>query len=64
LFGIDGILDGERFWPVEVDPRYSASVKVLEYASGLKAMLWRGRRSTPLVRCPNCLRRAEWWQKE
>ena len=40
LFGIDGILDGERFWPVEVNPRYTASVEVLEYASGLKAMLW------------------------
>lgn len=37
LFGVDGILQGERFWPVEINPRYPASVEVLEYATGLRA---------------------------
>jgi predicted ATP-grasp superfamily ATP-dependent carboligase len=34
LFGVDGILAGGHFWPVEVNPRYTASVEVLEYATG------------------------------
>ncbi len=38
LFGIDGILADGAFWPVEVNPRYTASVEVLELASGLLAM--------------------------
>ena len=37
LFGVDGVLDAERFWPVEVNPRYTASVEVLEGATGLPA---------------------------
>lgn len=32
LFGVDGILDGDTFWPVEVNPRYTASVEILERA--------------------------------
>jgi predicted ATP-grasp superfamily ATP-dependent carboligase len=38
LFGVDGILSEGGFWPVEVNPRYTASVEVLEYATGLCAM--------------------------
>jgi predicted ATP-grasp superfamily ATP-dependent carboligase len=38
LFGLDGILRGDEFWPVEVNPRYTASVEVLEYATGLSAL--------------------------
>jgi predicted ATP-grasp superfamily ATP-dependent carboligase len=38
LFGIDGILAEGSFWPVEVNPRYTASVEVLEYSTGLRAM--------------------------
>ena len=34
LVGIDFIDDGERFWPIEVNPRYTASVEVLERLSG------------------------------
>ncbi len=34
LFGIDLILKGEHPWPVEVNPRYTASVEVLEWALG------------------------------
>jgi predicted ATP-grasp superfamily ATP-dependent carboligase len=38
LFGVDGILAGGAFHAVEVNPRYTASVEVLELASGLLAM--------------------------
>lgn len=42
LFGVDGVLNEEGFWPVEVNPRYTASVEVLEYATGLRALTWHG----------------------
>jgi predicted ATP-grasp superfamily ATP-dependent carboligase len=53
LFGVDGILREGAFWPVEVNPRYTASVEVLEHALGLRtldyhlracegALLWEG----------------------
>ncbi len=32
LFGIDGILREGVFWPVEINPRYTASVELLEHA--------------------------------
>jgi uncharacterized protein len=34
LFGVDGILCDDVFWPVEINPRYTASVEVLEHALG------------------------------
>jgi len=34
LFGVDLILNDDAPWPVEVNPRYTASVEVLEWASG------------------------------
>jgi predicted ATP-grasp superfamily ATP-dependent carboligase len=34
LFGIDYILHDDDAWPVEVNPRYTASVEVLELALG------------------------------
>ncbi len=34
LFGIDLILNGGQPWPIEVNPRYTASVEVLEWALG------------------------------
>jgi uncharacterized protein len=40
LFGVDGVLSEGQFWPVEVNPRYPASVEVLEYATGLRALDW------------------------
>jgi predicted ATP-grasp superfamily ATP-dependent carboligase len=40
LFGVDGVVRDGAFWPVEVNPRYTASVEVLEYAGGLSAMAW------------------------
>jgi predicted ATP-grasp superfamily ATP-dependent carboligase len=34
LFGVDCILRDQAIWALEVNPRYTASVEVLEYASG------------------------------
>lgn len=38
LFGVDAILNGNRVWPVEINPRYTASVEVLERAYGFHAI--------------------------
>jgi predicted ATP-grasp superfamily ATP-dependent carboligase len=38
LFGVDGVLRDGVPYPVEVNPRYTASVEVLEYAAGLRAL--------------------------
>jgi predicted ATP-grasp superfamily ATP-dependent carboligase len=40
VFGVDGVLRDDVFWPVEVNPRYTASVEVLEHATGLAALAW------------------------
>jgi predicted ATP-grasp superfamily ATP-dependent carboligase len=40
LFGVDGVLRDDRFWAVEVNPRYTASVEVHEYATGIKMLDW------------------------
>jgi predicted ATP-grasp superfamily ATP-dependent carboligase len=40
LFGVDGVLRDRTFWPVEVNPRYTASVEVLEHATGVNALAW------------------------
>jgi predicted ATP-grasp superfamily ATP-dependent carboligase len=34
LFGVDGILRNNEFWTIEVNPRYTSSVEVLEFATG------------------------------
>jgi uncharacterized protein len=34
LFNVDYVHDGRQIWPLEVNPRYSASVEVLEYSLG------------------------------
>jgi predicted ATP-grasp superfamily ATP-dependent carboligase len=39
LWGVDAIVADDRVWPVEVNPRYTASVEVLERALGLRALL-------------------------
>jgi predicted ATP-grasp superfamily ATP-dependent carboligase len=39
LFGVDGILRDGVFLPLEINPRYTASVEVLEYATGLMALV-------------------------
>jgi predicted ATP-grasp superfamily ATP-dependent carboligase len=38
LFGVDFILRDDVPWPLEVNPRYTASVEVLEYAAGIPAL--------------------------
>lgn len=38
LFGVDLVLDGERVWTIEVNPRYTASVEILERATGVHAV--------------------------
>jgi predicted ATP-grasp superfamily ATP-dependent carboligase len=39
LFGVDAIIDGAgQIWPVEVNPRYTASVEILERGLGLPAL--------------------------
>jgi predicted ATP-grasp superfamily ATP-dependent carboligase len=38
LFGVDFVLRDGVPWPVEINPRYTASVEVLEYATGLPAL--------------------------
>jgi uncharacterized protein len=40
LFGVDGIVRDGTFWPVEINPRYTASVEVLEYAAGWSILAW------------------------
>ncbi|HMF15302.1 MAG TPA: ATP-grasp domain-containing protein [Gemmataceae bacterium] len=38
LFGVDCIVRNGIPWPVEVNPRYTASVEVLEYGAGVPAL--------------------------
>jgi predicted ATP-grasp superfamily ATP-dependent carboligase len=38
LFGVDCVLRDGIPWPVEINPRYTASVEVLEYATGIRAL--------------------------
>jgi predicted ATP-grasp superfamily ATP-dependent carboligase len=38
LFGVDCVLRGNIPWPVEVNPRYTASVEVVEHGTGVSAM--------------------------
>jgi predicted ATP-grasp superfamily ATP-dependent carboligase len=38
LFGIDAVIRDGVPWPVEVNPRYTASVEVIEYATGMWAL--------------------------
>jgi uncharacterized protein len=39
LFGVDFVLHDGRPWVVEVNPRYAASIEVLERAKGLRAVM-------------------------
>jgi predicted ATP-grasp superfamily ATP-dependent carboligase len=38
LFGVDAIVNAEGVWPVEVNPRYTASIELLERAAGIRAI--------------------------
>lgn len=47
LFGIDCVLRDGVPYPVEVNPRYTASVEVIEYATGVAALAWHRRAFDP-----------------
>jgi predicted ATP-grasp superfamily ATP-dependent carboligase len=38
LFGVDFVLDGDQIWTLEVNPRYTASVEIVERATGVQAV--------------------------
>ncbi|MEX0978710.1 MAG: hypothetical protein WDZ48_07655 [Pirellulales bacterium] len=38
LFGVDAVVNSSGVWPVEVNPRYPASVEVLERAAAVSAV--------------------------
>jgi predicted ATP-grasp superfamily ATP-dependent carboligase len=38
LFGVDAVFDGTTLWPIEVNPRYTASVEIHERAAGFHAL--------------------------
>jgi predicted ATP-grasp superfamily ATP-dependent carboligase len=38
LFGVDFILDGDDVWTLEVNPRYTASVEIVERFTGMSAI--------------------------
>jgi predicted ATP-grasp superfamily ATP-dependent carboligase len=38
LFGVDFILDGDDAWTIEVNPRYTASVEIVERCTGVSAI--------------------------
>ncbi|MBP86273.1 MAG: hypothetical protein CMJ64_06100 [Planctomycetaceae bacterium] len=40
LYGVDFILSEDNVWPVEVNPRYTASVEVIELATDLSLLRW------------------------
>jgi predicted ATP-grasp superfamily ATP-dependent carboligase len=38
LFGVDAVIDGEVVWTIEVNPRYTASMEIIERAFGLSVV--------------------------
>jgi predicted ATP-grasp superfamily ATP-dependent carboligase len=40
LFNVDLVRSAKKLWPVEINPRYSASVEVLERGLGVRAVEW------------------------
>ena len=40
LFGVDGIMAEGVFFPVEINPRYTASAEVIERATGVPSVAW------------------------
>jgi predicted ATP-grasp superfamily ATP-dependent carboligase len=38
LFGVDAVINRQGVWPIEVNPRYTASVEVIERATGIRAL--------------------------
>ncbi len=40
LFGIDAIMQNGTPWPIEINPRYTASVEIVERATGIALLDW------------------------
>lgn len=40
LFGCDLLLDGDSAWLTEINPRYTASIEVFEFAAGVSMAAW------------------------
>ncbi|MEO8495650.1 MAG: ATP-grasp domain-containing protein [Planctomycetota bacterium] len=40
LFGVDAIVNADGVWPVEVNPRYTASVEIIERALNVATIRW------------------------
>lgn len=40
LIGVDFLFDGARVWPLEINPRYTASVEVVELSRQLPLLAW------------------------
>jgi len=38
LFGVDGVVQDERVWPIEVNPRYTASMELIERSVGISLL--------------------------
>jgi predicted ATP-grasp superfamily ATP-dependent carboligase len=53
LFGVDFVLRDGKPWPVEVNPRYPASVEVLEYTAGFAALALHRAVFDPGAPCPD-----------
>ena len=61
LFGVDAIVAGEDVWPLEVNPRYTASVEVLERALGIRAVeLHVAALGSPPKACPPTVQAAKY----
>ncbi len=60
LFGVDAVVNSQGVWPVEVNPRYTASVELLEWAYGIHAVEMHvsacesGNLPTPCVQASQC----------
>jgi predicted ATP-grasp superfamily ATP-dependent carboligase len=52
LFGIDAVLRDDGLWPVEINPRYTASVEVLEIVTGISALAMHAQAFDPVARDP------------
>jgi predicted ATP-grasp superfamily ATP-dependent carboligase len=65
LFGVDFILDGDEVWTVEVNPRYTASVEIVERYSGacaIGAHVEACGEGLPLTERKQSWAPAEWWK--
>jgi predicted ATP-grasp superfamily ATP-dependent carboligase len=38
VFGVDMVIDGDSVWTIEVNPRYTASIEIVERVNGIQAL--------------------------